>query len=397
MKLVHLTTVPQSFKFFRGQITYLKERGFQVHLVSSPGELLDEIAVRENVPVHPIPMNREISPIRDCQALFNLYRLFLKLKPTIVHAHFPKGGLLGVCAARLAQVPLVLYGMRGLRYLTSQGLTGRVLKWTEIASCRMAHQVYAVSISTRQQAIAEGICSPEKIFILGHGSSNGVDAQGRFNPDHLPPDVRDRTRESCGLPLDAMVMGYVGRIVKDKGIIELAEAWQLLRDSIPNLYFILVGSIEPHDPVPSQVLNRLQNDPRVRLPGEVNDIAPFYAAMDLLTLPSYREGFPNTPLEAAAMQLPVVATRINGCQEAVVDGLTGLLVPPRDGPALARAIAQLLQDSDLRAQMGQAGRLRVLAEFDPENIWQALYLKYLELLGSHLSISQHAYNLPLGK
>ena len=177
-------------------------------------------------------------------------------------------------------------------------------------------------------------------------------------------------------------MGYVGRIVRDKGIAELESAWQLLKERFPNLFLLLVGPVEGHDPVPPQVLDSLRKDPRVRLVGSVKETPLFYAAMDLLVLPSHREGFPNTPLEAAAMELPVVATRVDGCVDAVVDGVTGLLVPPRDPQALGAAIERLILDPELRQQMGQAGRQRVLRDFRPEALWQAQYQQYRELLGA---------------
>lgn len=382
MVLFHVTTVPETLGFFRGQIAFFKERGFAVHAVSSPGVLLKEAASREGIPVYPVAMPRRISLIADLKALYQLFRLFRRFQPDIVHAHTPKGGLLGVLAARLARVPIVIYTMRGLPYVTATGVKRKILMGTETLACRLADRVLAVSFSLSQQALDMGFCSPAKIRVLSCGSSNGVDAKGRFNPYKINPDLPRAIRNLYQIPSDALVIGYVGRIVRDKGMVELGEAWQRLRDAFPELYLLLVGPLEPQDPIPDLLLKQLEDDPRVVFTGGVEDTVSYYTAIDILVLPTYREGFPNTPLEAAAMELPVVATRVDGCVDAVVDGVTGLLVPPGDRAALPRAISQLLLNPAQREQMGKEGRQRVLQDFRPEVIWQGLYDTYLELLNS---------------
>jgi glycosyltransferase involved in cell wall biosynthesis len=176
------------------------------------------------------------------------------------------------------------------------------------------------------------------------------------------------------------VVGFVGRIVRDKGIVELYQAWKILRARDLNLHLLLVGPFDPQDPVPPGIESRLRKDPRAHLTGMDWDTPRLYAAMDVVSLPTYREGFPNVPIEAAAMGLPVVATRIPGCVDAVQDGVTGTLVPPADAHALARAIEAYVTDPVLRRRHGVAGRERVLREFRQEVIWEALYREYLRLL-----------------
>ena len=383
--LVHVTTVPETFNFFRGLIGYLKEQGFEVHAVSSPGKLLEEVEAREDIFTHAVELPRRITPLEDFVALLKLYRLFTSLKPAIVHGHTPKGGLLAVIAARLARIPVVVYTIHGLPFTTAQGIKRKLLCWSETVACRLANRVFAVSLANKTDAVAQGFCPKEKIQILGSGSCNGVEAEQRFNPQKLAPGTREELRNCYRIKADALVLGYVGRIVRDKGIAELAEAWQSLRRKFPSLYLLLVGPEEPQDPVPATLLSRLKEDPRVIFVGWEGNTPPFYAAMDLLVLPTYREGFPIVPLEAAAMQLPVVATNVDGCSEAVRDGVTGLLVPPRDSQALAAAIERLVLDPELRHRMGQAGRQRALKDFRPEAIWQALYENYLELLNAKVS------------
>jgi len=380
MLLVIVTTVPTTLNFFRSQVGFLKERGFVVHAVSSPGDELQEFGRREGVPVHAVAMTRAITPLQDLAALFRLVHLFRRLRPTIVHAHTPKGGVLGVLAARLAGVPLVMYTIHGLPFANASGLKRWVLWLSEMASCRGAHRVLGVSQAMRRQALAHGLCPPHKIEVLGPGSINGVDAEGRFNPARFPEPAKRQLRASLGLPSGALVLGYVGRIVKDKGVEELAEAWRELRGGHPDLYLVLVGREEPQDPIAPATRQALRSDPRVVFTGPVADPAPYYAIMDLVVLPTHREGFPMVPLEAAAMGLPVVTTTVDGCPEAVVDGLSGMLVPPRDSPSLTRALKVLISDAEMRKRMGKAARERVLQTYQPQKICNLLYEKYHYLI-----------------
>lgn len=207
-----------------------------------------------------------------------------------------------------------------------------------------------------------------------------MDVEGRFNPARLSHGVREKIRNFYKIPESALVIGYVGRIVRDKGITELAAVWQQLRRRHPDLYLFLIGPEEPHDPIPRKTKEVLEADARVIFTGSMREPEELYTAMDILVLPTYREGFPIVPLEAAAMQLPVVATWVDGCREAVINGITGLLVPPKDTEKLAAALEVLIKDPDLRKLMGMAGRERVLREFKPENIWKSLYGKYIELI-----------------
>lgn len=379
VRLVHVTTVPDSLAFFVGQVGYMKSRGFEVHAVSSPGETLDAFGRREGIATHPVEMPRRISPGHDLGAVRGIVRALRAIRPQIVHAHTPKGGLLGTIAARLAGVPVRIYHIRGLPMMTATGRRRTLLRWTEKVACGLAHQVLCVSHSVREVAVSEGLCPPEKIRVLLGGSGNGVDATGRFDPERYGSATRRETRARFGIPGDAVVLGFVGRVVRDKGVVELAEAWAALRGEYPEAHLLIVGPEEPQDPVPVVTLSALRGDPRVHLVGPA-DAAPCYAAMDLLVFPSYREGFPNVPLEAAAMGLPVVATRIPGCVDAVADGETGTLVPSRDAAALAGAVRTYLASPALRAEHGGRGRERALRDFAQEAIWAALHAEYLRLL-----------------
>lgn len=381
VRLVHVTTVPDSILFLQGQVRLLRERGVRVSLVSSPGPSLGEFAARLGVPAHAVEMPRRITPLADLRALLALRRHLRAERPRVVHAHTPKGGLLGMLGAWLAGVPVRVYHMRGLPLMGAQGMRRRLLWLTERVSCALAHRVICVSHSLRDVALREGLCAPERITVVAGGSGQGVDARGRFDPRRLPPGSREEVRERFGIPGDAVVAGFVGRLVRDKGVVELFEAWRGLRERFPALHLLLVGPFEPQDPVPDEVRRGLEEDPRVHLAGMDWNTPPLYAAMDLLVLPTYREGFPNVPLEAASMGLPVVATRIPGCVDAVADGRTGTLVPARDAAALAQAIERYVADGALRREHGAAGRARVEAEFRQEVIWEGIFAEYERLLG----------------
>jgi glycosyltransferase involved in cell wall biosynthesis len=377
--LVHVMTVPSCLGFIQNQLEFLRARGFALHAITSPGETLTRFAAEQGVAGHAVAMQRRITPCRDLISLWRLYRIFRKIRPQVVHAHTPKGGLLGSLAAWLAGVPARIYTIHGLPMMTATGLKRQLLRWSERISCRCAHRVLCVSQSIREEAVRERLCPAEKIKVLGHGSSSGVDAMDRFNPAQYVSQ-RQEIRRRHAIPEDALVVGYVGRIVRDKGIVELVHAWQTLRERFADLHLLLVGPFEPQDPVPREAEAVLRADPRIHLAGETRQTPPYYTAMDVCVLPTYREGLPNVLLEAAAMCVPIVATRIPGCTDATVEDATGLLVPPRDAAALADALGRLLDSPPLRRRLGQAGRERVLRDFRPQAIRQAVYDQYLELL-----------------
>jgi glycosyltransferase involved in cell wall biosynthesis len=376
---VHVTTVPQSLGFLAGQVSFMRERGFEIAAISSPGPELGAFGEREQIATFAVEMPRRITPARDLAAVWRIYRHLRRIGPHVVHSHTPKGGLLGTVSAWLARVPVRIYHIRGLPLMTATGARRRLLRWTERVSCALATRVLCVSRSVARVAVDEGLCPAGKIDVLLSGSGNGVDARGRFDPA-ARPTARRRVRARAGIPADALVVGFVGRVVRDKGVVELAVAWRELRARFPELHLLVVGDFEQQDPVPDDVRALLHDDPRIHMIGWQTDAAPFYAAMDVVTLPSYREGLPNVPLEGAAMALPVVATDIPGCNEAVADGVTGTLVPPGDAAALAAALERYLESAVLRESHGRAGRERVLREFAREAMWAALHAEYARLL-----------------
>ncbi|HYS83189.1 MAG TPA: glycosyltransferase family 4 protein [Anaeromyxobacteraceae bacterium] len=375
LRLVHVTTVPDSLLFLDGQPRYLRARGFEVVAVSSPGAALERFQRAEEVACHTVAMARAITPWRDLVALLRLTLLLRRLRPDIVDAHTPKGGLLGMLAATLARVPVRIYHLHGLRFLTAEGSQRRLLRLTEGIAAGLATRVLCVSRSLAEVAGAEGIAPRGKLEVLLGGSINGVDAAGRFR--RPTPHEVTAARAALGLPAGARVIGFVGRLVREKGIVELASAWRRLREAMPDLWLALVGPLENQDPVPAELVATLRADPRVLMAGQDWDTPRWYRAMDVVALPTYREGFGVVSIEAGAMALPVVTTTVTGCVDAVVDGITGTLVPPRDDRALEAALRAYLDDPALRLRHGLAARERVLREFDQPRLWSALHQAYL--------------------
>lgn len=370
--VVHVLTVPESLLFLRGQLRWMKERGYSFDVVTSPGEGIEDFEAAEGVKVHPLSMPRAITPWRDLVTVTRMASLLRRLRPDLVHAHTPKGGLLGMLAARAAGVGPRVYHLRGLALATATGAKRRLLELTEKTSCSFATRIICNAHSLRREVVQLGLCAPDKIEVPLAGSGNGVDSAHRFNPAKLPVETRALVRQELAIPPAALVVGFVARLVRDKGVIELAQAWKALREERPDAHLLAVGPFEARDPVPPEVRRALERDDRVHLCGWRKDLARLYSAMDLVVLPTYREGFPNVPLEAAAMRLPVVATRISGCVDAVEEDKTGLLVEPRDANALLAAVRRYASDPALRRAHGEAGRHRVETLFVRERIWEAI-------------------------
>jgi lipopolysaccharide/colanic/teichoic acid biosynthesis glycosyltransferase/glycosyltransferase involved in cell wall biosynthesis len=369
----------------------MAKRGFDVYAISSPGQRLIDFGKEQGVCVHAVTMSRCITPVKDMLSLWQIWRVIYSIKPDIVNAHTPKAGLLGMIAAWLARVPVRIYHIHGQPSMTAKGLRKTILKYAEKLSCLLACRVICVSNSIRDIIIKDGLCSPDKIKVLCNGSVNGVDTSSRYNPAHINKNDIAGLRKSLGLQTNSLTIGFVGRIVRDKGIAELAEAWKDLRKDFQNLHLIIAGEPEPHNPVPSALLEHMRNDPRVHMIGRVDKklMPTIYSLLDILVLPTYREGFGNVAIEAAAMEVPVVATSVPGVIDAVQDGITGTLVPPYNAAELAKAIKRYLQDPILRLKHGQSGRKRVMKDFRPEFIQAAMFDEYMTLIESSSNHNQH--------
>jgi glycosyltransferase involved in cell wall biosynthesis len=377
--LLNMVTSSLMVGLLQGQLQYLQERGFDVLIISPAGKQLDDVARIEGVRAIELTMARKIAPLSDLVSLFSLCRITRAIRPLVTNVSTPKAGLLGGFAAWVNRVPCRFYTLRGLRFETTTGLKRRLLVFAERLACCFAHRVICVSKSVRENAIASGLTSPERTVVFRSGSSNGVDAS-RFAPT---PEVIKRAamlRSELGIPPQAPVVGFVGRLTRDKGIPELTEAFLQLGDQFPDLRLLLLGPFEDEDPLPAETRRCLETHGHVIFAGLVEDTAAYYALMDVFILPSHREGLPNAVLEAQAAGIPVVAARATGVVDAVVDGETGLLFPVGDAAALTEAVARLLSDKALASKLAHAGQERIKREFRQEQIWEALYQEYVRFL-----------------
>lgn len=368
-RVVHVLTVADSLIFIDELVRRSRARGFDVAVVTSPDARLGAFGHRLGVETFALEMPRRMTPLGDLGALSALHRLLERLQPVIVHAHTPKGGLLGTLAAQAAGVPVRLYHMRGLPFVTQRGLVRAVLTTTERVSCGAATRVLCQSPSLRQTALSHAIAPAGKCDVI-LGGSNGIDCDGRFLLGRHAEAGR-QLRASLDIPAEALVIAFVGRLVRDKGVPELVEAFARIAARRADTWLLLAGPWEERDALDDEVRGRIVGHSRIRTLGFVAEPAPVYAAADIVALPSHREGFPNVPLEAASMERPVVSTLTDGCVDAVDDGVTGLLTPVGDADALEAALLRYLDAPELRRSHGRAGRARVEASFRRDRIAEA--------------------------
>ena len=365
-------------------------------MIASPGPQLAEFARQEGIQWRALPMRRSISPCHDAGAIRQLTGILRELAPHIVHAHTPKAGLVGMAAATLGPCPaahLPTPRTDASKRPTAGGVS--LLKAAESLTCRLAHRVICVSPSLRQKGLDEGLFCERRATVLAHGSVNGLDVDQFRGPERSPLASAGDTRQRLGIPEQAICLGFVGRLVRDKGVVELHAAWQQLRVEFPRPASAC-SSARSRTRMPSRPKSSAtcDADPRVHLTGLDWHTRGYYAAMDVFTLPSHREGLGHVLLEAGAMELPVVSCHVTGCVDAVLPGQTGTLVPAGDAGALAAAIAGYLRDPSSpptpRARGSPLGRNPVSLR---RPIWRAVQQEYLDLLRSALSGAASGLNV----
>lgn len=383
--LIRITTVPQSLHgLLNGQLKFISDNGYSVIGVSSPGEYLDNVAIRENIATVAIKMTRTISPIKDLISLYRLYCLLRKYKPAIVHTHTPKAGTLGMLASKMAGIPIRLHTVAGLPLIEYHGAKRVLLEIVERVTYACASRIYPNSFVQKEFILKNRFCSPQKLKVIANGSSNGIDTS-YFNPELFNEDSKIKLKNDLHIPESAFIFIFIGRLVKDKGINELVAAFSELNNL--NGILLLVGNYEEElDPLLSETMDLIKNNSKIISTGYQKDVRPFLAISDALVFPSYREGFPNVVMQAGAMGLPAIVTDINGCNEIILDGVNGMIIPPKDEPALFCAMASLMANRQKARKLSVNAREMITSRYEQKIVWDALLEEYNELI-NELNIS----------
>lgn len=377
-KLIRVTTADISLDgLLQGQLKFLNQYFEVIGLAADTGSLA-KVAEREGIRTIDVPMHREISLKADLKSLWQLIKVFRKEKPFIVHANTPKGSLLSLIAAKIVGVPHRLYLVTGLRYQGASGLFRFILMTMERISCFCATKVIPEGNGVKQTLYKDHITS-KPLEVIHHGNINGKDTS--FWSVKQSPESREEVRQRLGLKEDDFAFVFVGRIVNDKGMHELASAMQCLNKDYPHCKVILVGRFEPDlDPLMPEDEKYLHSNESIISVGEQLEVRPYYAAADALVFPSYREGFPNVVLEAGAMGLSSIVTDINGCNEVIEEGENGVIVPPRNADALYAAMKDFLDNPEIVQAMSSHARKIIEERYEQKDVWNA-YLKMYNSLG----------------
>jgi glycosyltransferase involved in cell wall biosynthesis len=387
-KLIRVTTLPISMNILlRNQLKFMSKY-FDVIGVSSRDEKhFSEVIEREGIRMFDIEMPRQITPIKDLLALYKMFLLFCKEKPSIVHSHTPKAGFIAMIAAFFSRVPVRLHTIAGLPLMESKGIYKLLLIISERITCYCAHYIFPNSIGLYHYVVDHKLCNPNKLKVIGNGSSNGIDTD-YFNAQIIfeKPEDRNKFRNSLKILPGSCAFCYVGRIVKDKGIKEIVEAYRNLDNQIPgSSKLLLLGPMGTEkDSIGEDLELIIKLNPNITYVGRHDDIRTFLAASDVFVFPSYREGFPNAVLQAGAMGLPCIVTDIPGNNEIIINNQNGLVVKAKDSNELFKAMHRLLIDPTLRDNLAKNSRRMITSRYQQPPFWKALLAEYQTLIEEKL-------------
>ena len=385
-KLIRITTVPLSLKvLLKGQLRFMASNGFDVKGVSSEGEELREVHENEGIAVEAITMSRKITPFQDLKSLWQMWNFLRKEKPQIVHTHTPKAGIIGMLAARLAGVPHRLHTVAGLPLMEATGTKRKILNFVERLTYSSATRVYPNSKGLYDFILQNNFTQSNKLKIIANGSSNGIDTTF-FSPDQVTEIEMVTLREKLNIQPDNFVFVFVGRIVSDKGINELIKAFselQTVENKPTGIKLLLVGGLENDlDPLNPETLAEINQNKDIISVGFQQDVRSFFAIADALVFPSYREGFPNVVMQAGAMGLPSIVSDINGCNEIIIEGENGLIIPSKNVEKLKEKMLTLAKDKNLYTKLKGNSRRMIENRYEQSVVWNALLEEYEGLLQS---------------
>jgi len=378
-KLLRVTTVPISLKtLLKGQHSFMSTNGFEVIGISSQGSELRDVHIEENIPVVALEMTRTISPINDLMSLWKFYNLCKKEKPVIVHSHTPKAGLVAMLGAKIAGVPIRLHTVAGMPLMEAKGIKRFVLDLVEKLTYASATGIYPNSKKLYDFIIDEGYSSPRKVKVIANGSSNGINTSF-FCKDKMSEEQKSLLRKNLNILRQDFVFIFVGRLVGDKGLNELVKAFTKIKDHSVKL--LLVGSLESElDPLHPETLQEIENNANIIFAGFQKDVRPYFIISDALVFPSYREGFPNVVMQAGAMELPAIVSDINGCNEIIVEGKNGTIIPVKNVVAIKDAMEMMLIDKERYSYMKSNARNMITERYEQQVVWEALLTEYKSLL-----------------
>ncbi len=355
-KVLHVLSVSFSIKYFIGnQFIYFKTKGVEFHVACSYSDELMKLSEEYGFTAFPIPIKRAIDPLEDIKSIYKLTQYIKKEKFDIVITHSPKGGMIGSVASFFAGTQKRVYFRHGLVFETLKGTKQRLLILVEKLNGTLSHAVVNVSLSIQRKSEKLRLNKSFKNIVLGKGTCNGVDIH-RFQ-------YREGFKDK-----DVKVVGFVGRISKDKGIVQLIEAWKILKQSNANIKLLLVGPIDDRDPIENSLLEYINNEISIDFFGEVSDVKHYYNMMDIFVLPSFREGFPTVTLEASASRLPVITSRATGCIDSIIDNTTGIFTEIT-GIKIAEAIQRYLDNPQELLSHGLNGEKFIRDNFAEEIVY----------------------------
>ena len=375
-KLIRITTVPISLeKLLSGQLNFMKSF-YDVIAISSEKANLLKYGESESLETFHVEMTRKITPFKDFLAMVKLYFYFKKQKPFIVHTHTPKAGLVGMIAAKLARVPNRLHTVAGLPLLETIGLKRKILNFVERLTYFCATKVYPNSYGLSDIILSNKFCSPSKIKILANGSSNGIDTT-YFDSIHFNNDFKTNLKNEYEIQENDFVFIFVGRIVADKGINELIEAFSDISILYSNVKLLLVGPFEQElNALNFETMEAIKNNKNIIHTGYQNDVRPYFAISDCLIFPSYREGFPNVVMQAGAMNLPCIVTNINGCNEIIIQKKNGIIIPVKDKIAIFEAMKDIFLNNDFKNLLKNNARLMITSRYEQKLVWESILKEY---------------------
>ncbi len=371
-KILHTVNIPFVIPFILGdQISYFTSKGYEIHIACSSGENLDFYKSKWNFKLVNIVVSRKFSLFQDLISIFQLVLYIKENNIDIVVGHTPKGAFISMIASYITRVSKRIYFRHGLMFETSSGFKKLIYMFIEMTTSYFSTEVICVSNSVLNQSIKLRLSSVEKMTVINKGSCNGIDAVKQFNRGNLDPQKITSIKSQLNLKHNDFVVGYIGRLARDKGINELILAWEIIKLKSKNVKLVLCGPIDERDPIEVNLFNKISKDETILLVGEILNPEYYYELFSVFILPSYREGFPTVVLEASSMELPVITTNSTGCIDSIIDGETGIFTDISPN-AISNSILFYLENPSLIVSHGLNGRNHILKNYQNIETWKQL-------------------------